>query len=90
MAVYGVLALGLKFVFGLGLVKLMMMGACLLSYWMFGFLLPQKHLRGLDLTRYLVTMSLVLMMMGVLLKIGLRLGFDVKYVLSLPQFNLNI
>ena len=30
------------------------------------------------------------MMLGVLLKIGLRLGFDIKYVLSLPQFNFNI
>ncbi|MEK7745770.1 MAG: cytochrome b N-terminal domain-containing protein, partial [Elusimicrobiota bacterium] len=89
-AVYAAMALGLAFVFGLGLGKLAMMGVFLLSYWVFGFLMPQKHLRELDLTRYLITMSLVLMMMGVLIKIGLRLGFDVKYILALPQFNLNI
>jgi len=28
--------------------------------------------------------------MGVLVKMGLRLGLDVKYILELPQFNLNI
>ena len=54
-----------------------------------GFFLPPPKRRP-DGVLYWITMSLVLMMMGVLLKIGLRLGFDVKYVLSLPQFNLNI
>ena len=57
---------------------------------LFGFLYPQKYIRDMDFIRYSVTQSLVLMMMAVLLKMGLRLGFDVKYVLSFPQFNLNI
>lgn len=56
----------------------------------FGFLYPQKHLKELDLNRYATTQALNLMMMGVLIKMGLRLGLDVKYVLELPQFNLNV
>ncbi len=59
-------------------------------YFYFGFLLPQKHIRKLDWVRYMVTMSLVVMMMGVLLKMGARLCFNIKYVLTLPDFNLNI
>ncbi|MBI4057008.1 MAG: cytochrome b N-terminal domain-containing protein [Elusimicrobia bacterium] len=60
------------------------------AYFLFGFLVPQRYIRTLSWTRYIVTMSLVLMMMGVLLKMGLRLGFDIKYVFTLPQFSLNI
>ncbi|MBI4051360.1 MAG: cytochrome bc complex cytochrome b subunit [Elusimicrobia bacterium] len=60
------------------------------AYFLFGFLMPQRHIRNLSWTRYIVTMSLVLMMMGVLLKMGLRLGFDIKYIFTLPQFSLNI
>ncbi len=58
-----------------------------------GFLLPQKYLRtskGLSLVQYVTTMSLLLMMLGVVIKIGARLGFNVKYIFSLPGLNFNI
>jgi hypothetical protein len=32
----------------------------------------------------------LLMTIGVLLKVGLRLGFNVKYIFSLSQFGFNI
>jgi hypothetical protein len=90
IVVFSLIAIALKFTLGLELGRLAILGSLLLISFVLGFLLPQKHLRELDWPRYVITMSFVLMMMGVLLKIGLRLGFDVKYILSLPQFNFNI
>lgn len=40
--------------------------------------------------KYAIVMGLLLMMMGVLGKIGLRLLFGIKYILSFPGVNLNI
>ena len=34
--------------------------------------------------------AIVVMMLGVVLKMGARLGFNIKYVFSLPGLNLNI
>jgi quinol-cytochrome oxidoreductase complex cytochrome b subunit len=59
-------------------------------YFYFGLLLPQRHIRTLDWTRYLVTMFLVVSTVGVLLKMGARLAFDIKYVLTIPMFSMNI
>lgn len=56
----------------------------------FGFVLPQRHIRGLDWPRYLVTMVLITCMMGVLLKMCARLTFNIKYVLTIPTVSLNI
>jgi hypothetical protein len=58
----------------------------------FGFLLPQKYLRSdkLSLVQYVTTMALLLMMLGVVIKMAARLGFNIKYILSLPGLNLNI
>ena len=56
----------------------------------FGLLLPQRHIRALDWARYLVTMFLVVSTVGVLLKMGARLAFDIKYVLTIPMFSMNI
>ena len=57
-----------------------------------GFLLPQRYLRKspVSLLQYVVTMVLLLSMLGVVLKMGARLGFNIKYILSLPSLNLNI
>lgn len=57
-----------------------------------GFLLPQKYLRTSPLSpvQYVTAMVLLLMMLGVILKMGARLGFNIKYILSLPSINLNI
>ncbi|MBI4386488.1 MAG: cytochrome b N-terminal domain-containing protein [Elusimicrobia bacterium] len=59
-------------------------------YFYFGFVLPQRHIRSLEWPRYVITMFFVVGMMSVLLKMGARLGFDIKYVFTLPAFNLNI
>ena len=59
-------------------------------YFYFGLLLPQRHIRGLDWARYLVTMSLVVSTVGVLLKMGAHLAFHIKYVLTIPAISLNI
>jgi hypothetical protein len=57
-----------------------------------GFLLPQLYLRKspVSLVQYVVTMVLLLSMLGVVLKMGARLGFNIKYLFSLPGLNLNI
>jgi hypothetical protein len=59
-------------------------------YYVLGVLVPRRHLANQPRARYAVTMVLVLLMLGVLMKMGVRLGFHVKYVLTLPQFQLNI
>jgi hypothetical protein len=53
------------------------------------------HLKGdlwkqLGAMKYMIVMSLLLMMFGVMGKIALRLLFGVKYVLSFPVYNFNI
>jgi quinol-cytochrome oxidoreductase complex cytochrome b subunit len=65
-------------------------GFGLFLYVVLGVLLPQKYLKNLSNLRYLVCMFLLLLMMGVFLKMVLRLGFNVKYVVSIPQVSLNI
>jgi quinol-cytochrome oxidoreductase complex cytochrome b subunit len=56
----------------------------------FGFVMPQRHIRGLDWPRYLVTMILVISTMSVLLKMCARLAFNIKYVLTIPAISMNI
>jgi len=59
-------------------------------YAILGVLLPQQYLRGISGLRYVVCMTLLLMMIGVFLKMSLHLGFNLKYVVTLPQVNFNI
>ncbi|MDE2489581.1 MAG: cytochrome bc complex cytochrome b subunit [Elusimicrobia bacterium] len=56
----------------------------------FGFVMPQRHIRRLDWARYLVTMALVVSTMGILLKMGARLCFNIKYVMTVPVVSMNI
>ncbi len=56
----------------------------------FGVLIPQRHIRGLDWARYLVTMALVACTMGLLIKICARLAFNVKYLVTIPSVFLNV
>jgi quinol-cytochrome oxidoreductase complex cytochrome b subunit len=56
----------------------------------FGFIQPQRHIRNLDFPRYIVTMALVVGTMAVLLKMGARLAFNIKYVLTIPDISMNI
>lgn len=74
----------------LGAVQVGWLVFVLMAYFVVGFLMPQRFIRNLEFPRYAVTMMLLLLMLAVLMKIGVRLGFNVKYVFSLPQFSLNI
>lgn len=64
----------------------------LLAYFSLGLTLPAIRFpnfrRALGLPRYIITMILLLLMIGVPTKIVLRLVFDIKYVLATPWFNI--
>jgi len=62
----------------------------LATYYILGILVPQKYIRNVAWPRYAISMVFLLMTIGVLLKVGLRLGFNVKYIFSLSQFGFNI
>jgi hypothetical protein len=61
-------------------------------YFAIGYWLPQrlnrKLITGLGRWRYFISMSFLLVMLGIPVKILLRLIFGVKYVLITPWFNL--
>lgn len=62
------------------------------AYFSIGFWLPQrlnrKLVAGLGRWRYAISMSLLLVMVGIPVKIILRLLFGVKYILITPWFSL--
>jgi hypothetical protein len=64
----------------------------LLIYFGGGLMLPIKRCRSfyekLGLIRYNITMIMFLIMMGVIIKIVLRLMFNIRYVLQTPWFNI--
>jgi len=64
-------------------------GFAFFIYLVLGLIMPTKYLKNLSPLRYMVCMVLLLLMIGVFLKMSLRLGFNVKYIFSLPQVNLN-
>lgn len=59
-------------------------------YLILGVVLPTQYLKGISKIRYIVCMALLLMMIGVFLKVALHLGFNVKYIVSVPQVSFNI
>ncbi len=59
-------------------------------YYILGVLVPQKYIRNAAWPRYAISMVFLLMTIGVLLKVGLRLGFNIKYIFSLKQFGFSI
>jgi quinol-cytochrome oxidoreductase complex cytochrome b subunit len=59
-------------------------------YYIFGILVPRRHLATVDQFRYAASMVLVLMTLGVLMKMGVRLGFHIKYILTIPAVSFNI
>ena len=67
-------------------------GLSLAAYFAIGLIWPSIQFRqfrkDLGWPRYFVTMMLLLMMIGVPLKIFLRLAFNIKYVLTTPWFNI--
>ena len=60
------------------------------AYFGLGWLIPRrlKFLGSLDVVRYTCVMFFVLCTVGILLKIGLRLLLNIKYVLVTPWFNI--
>jgi hypothetical protein len=64
----------------------------LVAYFGLGMWWPAKKWRSfyeeLGPIRYGITMFLLLTMIGSILKIGLRLGFEIKYVFQTPWFNI--
>lgn len=64
----------------------------LLGYFGFGMVWParrwNKWYKELGLIRYSITMFLLLTMIGTVLKIALRLGLNIKYVLATPWINI--
>ncbi|MBL0059616.1 MAG: hypothetical protein IPP35_11045 [Elusimicrobia bacterium] len=75
-----------------GLVEIFYAAVFLFIVLVMGFLMPQRYLRKASLSplQYGTTMILLLMMLGVVLKMAARLGFNIKYLFSLPGLNLNI
>ena len=64
--------------------------ALTLSYFGLGLLVPRKmkFLGTIDPGRYAVTMLFVLSAVGIIIKIFLRLSFNIKYILITPWFNI--
>lgn len=87
-------AIGLALILGLlptfSFVQGLWVGFGVFLYVVLGFIMPSTYLKNLDKVRYVVCMLLLLMMIGVFLKMALRLGFNVKYVVSVPAVSLNI
>ena len=78
-------AVGLKFLLAalgagvqLGWGQLLWLVFSLDLYYLFGFLMPQKHIRDLSWARYVLTMFFLLATIGVMLKVGLRLRFHLQ------------
>jgi hypothetical protein len=69
-------------------------GLLLALYFGAGMLVPAKlfpnFYKGLGVIKYAIVMGLLLLMIGIPIKVILRLGFAIKYVFSIPQVNLNI
>jgi quinol-cytochrome oxidoreductase complex cytochrome b subunit len=67
-------------------------GLLLAGYFAIGLIVPgllfPKFRKALGPVRYVVTMTLLLLMIGVPAKIVLRLAFDIKYVFTTPWFNI--
>ncbi|HHT9120903.1 MAG TPA: hypothetical protein ACFYD3_10240 [Candidatus Hypogeohydataceae bacterium YC41] len=64
----------------------------LLAYFGLGMWLPTRiwkdFYQRLGIIRYSITVFLLLTMIGTILKIGLRLGLNIKYVLQTPWINI--
>ncbi|MFQ5861819.1 MAG: hypothetical protein ACE5IC_01745 [Candidatus Brocadiales bacterium] len=64
----------------------------LLVYFGVGMVWPARKWKNfyqqLGLVRYSITMLLLLLMIGTILKMGLRLGFSIKYILATPWINI--
>ena len=89
-AIILILCLALKPIFHLGWTQALWISFAAILYYILGILLPQQYIRTISWPRYVIAMLFLLMTIGVLLKVGLRLGFNIKYIFTLPQFNFNI
>jgi quinol-cytochrome oxidoreductase complex cytochrome b subunit len=87
---FALLGAGMKFGADIAMWRIGVVGMLLYLTFLFGFLYPQRYLKDLDWVRYGVVQKMNLLMMAVLLKMGLRLGLDIKYILEIPAINFNI
>ena len=64
----------------------------MLGYFAIGLIIPayifKDFFRKLGLFRYIATMTLFLMMVGIPIKVGLRLVFSIKYAIITPWFKI--
>ncbi|MBM4053254.1 MAG: hypothetical protein FJ264_00990 [Planctomycetes bacterium] len=66
--------------------------ALLLGFYFFGLVLPalinRKFFNKIGIIRYVITMGLMVTMFGTVLKMFLRLAFNIKYMIATPWINI--
>jgi hypothetical protein len=67
-------------------------GAVVLGYFGLGtaayMFLERKAIKSVGILRMLIKINLMLIMLGIVIKIVLRLAFNIKYVMVTPWFNI--
>ncbi len=67
-------------------------GAVIIGYFAIGtavyFFLERKAIKAVGVLRMFIKIQLMLIMLGIVIKITLRLGFNIKYVWVTPWFNI--
>ena len=67
-------------------------GAVVLGYFAVGsavyMFMERKAIKNVGILRMLIKINLMLIMMGIVIKIVLRLAFNIKYVWVTPYFNI--
>jgi hypothetical protein len=67
-------------------------GAVIIGYFAVGtaiyFFMERKAIKSVGFLRMFLKIELFLIMMGIVIKIVLRLGFNIKYVWVTPWFNI--
>ena len=79
---FGVRSYWMAFTFG---------GIVVLGYFALGtavyMFMERKAIKSVGITRMLIKVNLYLIMVGIVVKIVLRLGFNIKYIWVTPWFN---
>lgn len=84
----------LPYAFGIRTYNMAMLfgGAVILGYFAIGtgiyFFLERKAIKNVGVVRMFIKITLMLIMAGMVIKIALRLGFNIKYVWVTPWFNI--
>lgn len=84
----------LPYAFGIRTYDMAMLfgGAVIIGYFVIGtaiyFFLERKAIKNVGVIRMFIKIMLMLIMAGMVIKIALRLGFNIKYVWVTPWFNI--